>query len=664
MLERATAAVLLVSQDFLASDFIARQELPQVLSGAEARGVVVIPVFLSPSLADDLEIPFTDRRSGEVRRVKLPKYQGYGTPTSPLSSRSDRERAYVNLARQLKELEGHGLHGVAPKNLEEGTSSKPWNVPHRRNAFFTGRDEVLDDLHRTLQEEGSAALGQAISGLGGIGKTQTAVEYAYRYQDAYRAVLWTRAESDAEIATGFAEIARLLDLDEQDAQEQEVVASAVRRWLEKSPGWLLVFDNADTPALAEPYLPRRPQGRVLVTSRARDFGGLDIPQPLRLETLRPEEALSFLLERTGRRSAGAEEQAAASRIAQELGFLPLALEQAAAYIAAIETRFVDYLDSYRARRLKLLEKGKPRKDHPESVATTWALNFEQVEANSPASADILRLSAFLAPDRIPFEVLIQGSDTLGELLSEALASAGEEPLVVDELLGALSRFSLIERDLAGGTFDVHRMVQMVVREALDEVAQHLWAQRSIKALRRAYPEVEFRNWRACDRLRSHARAVAKTIETLSLSFEEAGALLNQAGLYATDRALYSEAEPMLERSVAIKEKALGPDHPSLATSLNNLANLYRAQGRYEEAEPLYQRDMAITEKALGPDHPELATSLNNLANLYSDQGRYEEAEPLYQRSVAITEKALGPDHPDVATVRANYSSLQEAIAKA
>ncbi len=656
-LGRATAAVLLVSQDFLDSDFVCRRELPRVLAAAEAGALTLIPVFLGPSLAGDLEFPFTDRLSGAERRVKLTKYQGFGTPASPLSNRLERERAFAELARRLMELVGGGASGGAPARPAAAAASKPWNVPHRRNAFFTGREEVLEELHRALKKQGSAALGQAISGLGGIGKTQTAVEYAYRYRDEYSAVLWTRAETDAEIATGFAEIARLLELEERDAREQEAVVAAVRRWLERASGWLLVFDNADTPALVEPYLPRRARGRVLVTSRARDFGVLDVARPLRLAVLGPEEALSFLLERTGRQAASAGEKAAAAELARGLGFLPLALEQAAAYVAAIETRFADYLASYCARRLQLLEKGKPRQDHPESVAATWALNFEQVQATSPASADILRVSAFLAPDRIPLEVLREGRETLGEALSEALASSREEPLALDELLGALSRFSLIERDLDAGTFDVHRMVQAVMRHALDGAAERRWARRAVQALRRAYPKVEFRNWPACDRLRPHARAVAGTIVDLSLSFEEAGGLLNEAGLYAKQRALYSEAEPMLERAVAITEQALGPDHPSLGTCLNNLATLYSDQGRYEEAEPLVQRDMAITEQALGPDHPSLAVSLNNLAGLYRDQGRYEEAEPLVQRAVSIKEQALGPDHPSLAVSLNNLAEL-------
>ena len=124
-----------------------------------------------------------------------------------------------------------------------------------------------------------------------------------------------------------------------------------------------------------------------------------------------------------------------------------------------------------------------------------------------------------------------------------------------------------------------------------------------------------------------------------------------------DRGRYGEAEPLFQRSLAIYEKALGPDHPEVATALNNLAVLYEDQGRYGEAEPLYQRSLAIAKKALGPDHPDVATALNNLAELYKSQGRYDDAEPLYQRALAIYERALGPEHPDVGTALRNLAGL-------
>jgi hypothetical protein len=269
-----------------------------------------------------------------------------------------------------------------------------WNVPYRRNPFFTGRDQVLKDLHKVLRKGSEAALTQvaAIAGLGGIGKTQTAVEYAHRYRDDYKAVLWVRVESDSSTTSGFLEIAGMLNLAAKDAQES---VQAVNRWLGSNAGWLLIFDNADEPEKLKPFLPTDPKGHILITSRAQVFHGL--AQPVRLEVLAPEKALEFLLKRTEREASDAAEKESAEHLAKELGYLPLALEQAGAFISENGSQFGDYLASYRKQRLQLLNKAKPiAGDYEESVATTWLMNFNQIESANPASRPTCSASALFS----------------------------------------------------------------------------------------------------------------------------------------------------------------------------------------------------------------------------------------------------------------------------
>jgi tetratricopeptide (TPR) repeat protein len=205
--------------------------------------------------------------------------------------------------------------------------------------------------------------------------------------------------------------------------------------------------------------------------------------------------------------------------------------------------------------------------------------------------------------------------------------------------------------------NIHRVVQEVLKDELDKDQRREWAERAVRAVNSAFPSPEFPNWPDCERLLPHAKACAAIIEEFSFEFEHAARLLNKTAFYIDDRAQYVEAEPLYQRALAIREKALGPEHLSVATILNNLAVLYRTQGRYKEAEPLYQRALAIRERALGPEHPDMAQSLNNLALVYEDQGRREEAEPRLQRALAICEKALGLDHPNVATVLENCAGL-------
>ncbi|MEL7352821.1 MAG: toll/interleukin-1 receptor domain-containing protein [Cyanobacteria bacterium J06560_5] len=202
--------------------------------------------------------------------------------------------------------------------------SIPWNVPYERNPFFTGREAVLQALHQQLNQDEAVALSQtqAISGLGGIGKTQTAVEYVYRHRQDYQAVFWVRAETDLELHTGFVEIARLLNLPQQEAQDPRDTIQAVKQWLAQNLGWLLVFDNADHPELLNPFRPRQGQGHILLTSRAQTFDSFGIARPVSLQKMPADEAISFLFKRAGEESDDPTEAEAAADLAAELGFLP------------------------------------------------------------------------------------------------------------------------------------------------------------------------------------------------------------------------------------------------------------------------------------------------------------------------------------------------------
>jgi hypothetical protein len=174
------------------------------------------------------------------------------------------------------------------------------------------------------------------------------------------------------------------------------------------------------------------------------------------------------------------ERTAAEQLAKELGYLPLALEQSSAYMLEKKARFQDYLASYRKQRLTVLNKSRPTAtDYPESVATTWAINFREVE-KEPAAADVLRLSAFLGPDHIPLELLTQGASHLGPVLSEVLARATDDPLIVDETLEPLTRYSLIHRDVDAQTYSMHRLVQEVVKDKMDAATRQLWAERAVR----------------------------------------------------------------------------------------------------------------------------------------------------------------------------------------
>ena len=519
-----------------------------------------------------------------------------------------------------------------------------WLVPYRRNPCFVGRESELERLRASLTRNAAAALGpiQAISGTVGIGKTHAAVEYAYRHRDDYEAVFFVRAGSEAEIRGGFGEIGRRLGCG--DSQKQEDVIASVRGWLEENTGWLLIVD--DTDELTKAYLPVNHGGHVLLTTRERAFAVLGIPHPFHMEALTPEDAVSFLLKRTEREEVCVgEELEAAVCLSEELGFLPLALEQAGVYVREKQARFQSYLASYRERS----------HDSLQPAATTQSLSFSEVEETSPVSADVLRASAFLGPSEIPLEFLRKGAVDLGPLLADASADATDDRLI-GELLEPLVRYSLISLDVARQSYSVHRLVRQVTKAGMKQADHRMWAERIVSALDKTFPDAEFETRPLCDQLVPHVQSAETLIDELALKLDS-GRLFHQAGLYLRYRAHYAAAEPLYLRDLDITEKALGKDHPEVTRSLNSLGVLYSAQRRYAEAEPIYLRCLEVTEKALGKDHPSLALTLNNLGVLYRDQGRYEEAERLYLRDLEIKEKALGKDHTSLAQTLSNLGVL-------
>jgi tetratricopeptide (TPR) repeat protein/transcriptional regulator with XRE-family HTH domain len=537
-----------------------------------------------------------------------------------------------------------------------------WNVPYRHNPFFTGREVLLKRIHDLRSSGRAIALTQAhaITGLGGIGKTQVAVEYAYRYHKEYRVVLWVRASLPELLVSDFISIAHLLDLRAKDEQDQAIVVAAVKYWLKEHKNWLLILDDADDVQIASDLIGSLGAGHVLLTTRTQHSG--TFAQRIEVKKMEPEEGVRFLLRRAEILAldmpfdnAPKIERHRARELAQLLDGLPLALDQAGAYIQATACGLHGYLELYHKRSIDLLSTRDLRKtsDHPASVVVTLSLAFAGLQEANPAAADLLRLCAFLHPDAIPEEIITAGAAHLGPLLEPVATNR----MKLDFTIADLRRFSLLERDPDSRTLTVHRLVQEVFKHSMDEQTRRQWAERAVRAVSQAFPDVEFTHWQQCQRLLAHAQACAAHIVQYNMVSPEAARLLDLTGRYLYQRGRYSEADPFLHTALAIQEQVQGPEHADTAACLNNLAELYQAQGKYEQAEPLYRRALAVREKVLGPDHPATATSLNNLAELYQTQGKYEEAEPLYQRALAMRESVLGPEHPDAALSLNNLAVL-------
>lgn len=547
------------------------------------------------------------------------------------------------------------------------TLSPYWHLPYQRNPFFTGRDDLLHRLHDALHQKQTAVLSQAyaLSGLGGIGKTQAALEYAYRYASDYAAIFWISATTQDTLLTGLVTIAEILQLPEKDEHDQNRMILAVKKWLATHGEWLLILDNADDVTVVHNVLPAERSGHVLFTTRAQALGPL--AQRIEVETMGMAEGTLFLLRRARLIAPGIfldhvpqEQLAAAEAIVIEMDFLPLALDQAGAYIEEVGCSLATYLQLYRSHRAELLRRrGHVPGDHPESVATTWSLNFQKIEQDNPAAADLLRLCTFLEPDTIPEELISEGSAFLGPRLQHVTADA----LKLNEAIEELRKFSLVQREPERKLLRLHRLVQAVLRDVMAIEDRYQWAERAVRATNKVFADPFLTTgshdatWSQNRRILPQAQTCSVLIHDYTLVFAEAAALLFRTAKHLEDYMLYEQVESLYQQALHIWEQALGPEHPHVTRPLNGLANLYRIQGKYEQAKPLYQQAVHIWKQIPEPEYLEMADSLNGLANLYRIQGQHEQARSLYQQALHILEQTLGPEHFSLASPLNGLASL-------
>ena len=646
-LNTASIILLLVSSDFLASDYCYSTEIQRAMERNAAGEARVLPLLLRP--CDWQHAPFAHLQALPSNGV-------------PLTLWDNRDAAFADVVQ--------GIRATLQDVQHLGVSTSPpafphiWNIPYPRNPVFTGREDILKQLSESLKT-GQRIL--AICGLGGVGKTQVAIEYAYRHRDEYRALLWVRADSHKSLILDFVALARQLHLPEKDNQDQTIVVEAVKQWMDRQSQWLLILDNAEDILMTTRFLPLAGKGHILLTTQALAQGPL--VQSIEVSHMGLTEGTVFLLRRAKRLRSEASlnqvppaEHSASEEIVRLLGGLPLALDQAGAYIEETGCRVSDYVDRYHAQRKKLLQRrGRFALDHLAPVTTTFLLAFDKIERINPASTQILQLCAFLHPDSIPEEIITSGAPDLGPDL-QALA---EDPIALDEAMEALLAYALLRRIPETKVLSIHRLVQQILKDAMERNQQHQWAERVVRAVNRVFPDPEdVATWSICRQYLLHAQACEALIRQWNLSFSEATVLLNQIGYYLQHaHAQYTEAESLYRLSLGIDTETFGSDHSKLIPSLNNLAEIYRIQGRYIEAKPLYEQALALRIQQFGFNHPSVANGLNNLAMFYGDQGDYTQAEQFHLQALTIRRHLLGPEHRDIIGSLNNLADTYRVQAK-
>jgi Tfp pilus assembly protein PilF len=518
-----------------------------------------------------------------------------------------------------------------------------------RNPVFTGRVSALAGLTERLA--GGPVAVVAVRGLGGVGKSQLALEYAHRERASgrYRVAGWVRADSPVTIAEDLAALAPLLGLPSDGTMGER--AAGVVAALGSREDWLLVFDNAHSPGDLAGWLPGG-AGHVLITSRDRAWSG--IATHVDLDTFTRAESVAFVCHRSG-----CDDESAAGELAGVVGDLPLALAQAAAYIDGRSMTIAGYLGLYRdpelARRLR--EAGLDSAEYPASVATTWLINFTRLSDERAAAVELLRLCAFLDPDDIDLD-LLTGRAEAGEVLGRVPG----DPLERAETAGALAAASLVTVP-ADGHLRVHRLVQAVTRDQLDDDQAAAWASRALDLIMAVFPEdpEDHRTWAACASAAPHVEAVAGHAASSPALAPEVATLLDRLGIYLWVSAQLTAARATLERALAINEAAYGPDHPRVAVTLGNLGNVQAELGELAAARATLQRALTIKEAAYGPDHPRVAITLTNLGIVQQELGELAAARATLQRALTIKEAAYGPDHPEVAITLTNLGRVQREL---
>ncbi|KAK0619529.1 hypothetical protein B0T14DRAFT_479768 [Immersiella caudata] len=558
-------------------------------------------------------------------------------------------------------------------------------VPYSSNPEFVGRSGILDQLknrlgHLLARPDGGSHSRVSLYGLGGVGKTQIALAYVYWLQQTRPevSVFWVHASSSQRFCQAYFSIAKECEVPDHDNPKADVLLLVKEQLERKSHGpWLMVIDNADDidiflnqPVTASSprspegrplarYIPECAHGSILVTTRNKEAGSRLTKgrRPIEVRKMDVDESGQLLRMKLEEDLDGSELVAALS---SRLEYLPLAMAQAAAFIqekSMSVSKYLELLDKSDQGLMTLLSEDFETEgrdlEAPRAVTETWILSFEQIQRQNVLASELMSFMSLLDRQAIPLEFLSSYSKQ-----QQQTQELEEGELQLTKALGVLKAFSFINENKGGGNFDMHRLVQLVMRKwLLEKDAIRELAGRALSTVSRLYPYGNYENRILCGAYLSHAYAVLELKGTGSEDEKLAKALLlHRTAEFFDYQGQWKDAEKSLAEAQEIQTQVLGPEHPDTLTSMANLASTFRNQGRWAEAESLEVQAMEIRKRVLGPEHPDTLTSMANLASTYMNQGRWTEAESLNVQVMEIRKRVLGPEHPHTLTSMANLAS--------
>ena len=536
---------------------------------------------------------------------------------------------------------GHGTpEGTSRVGAEgprlPGSVPRVWNIP-ARNPGFTGRDGLLVDVRERLLA-GDAAVVQAFQGMGGVGKTQLAIEYAHRFAGTYGLAWWVNSEQPGLIGDQFAALGIELRCIEPGAST-EAVRAAVLGELRDRGRWLLIFDNAESPVGIRSWLPGG--GHVLITSREHTWA--EIAASVEVDVLARVESVAILQGRVPGLSA-----AEADLLADQLGDLPLAIAQAGGFMAETGMPAAEYAGLLRTRAGHLLAQTPAGAGYPRSLAAATQLTADRVAADDPAAAELASLCAFLAPEPIP-EDLFTGA--AGELPGD-LAARAADPLAWRQALAHLTRQSLARVDRRGLT--MHRLTQAILRDRLTP-AQAAIARECSEAILAASNPGDPPNpatWPRWAVLMPHLL----TADLTATGDSRLRRMARDACFYLVARGDTRTGHDLASELRQHWRERLGDDHEATRWVTNYLAWALRNMGRDAEARDLDHDTLDRSRRILGDDHPDTLTYAGDLATDLRALGEVQAARDLNEDTLNRRRRILGDDHPDTLISASNLAA--------
>ncbi|NGO47964.1 FxSxx-COOH system tetratricopeptide repeat protein, partial [Streptomyces ureilyticus] len=511
-----------------------------------------------------------------------------------------------------------------------------------RNHNFTGRDELITQLHDRLVDRRAAIVPQAFFGLGGVGKTQLAVEYIYRYQSQYELIWWINSEDPSLVRSSLAALAPHLGLDAAPSGDEALplVLDALRRG---SPyrRWLLVFDNADRPEDLEDCFPSG-EGHILITSRNQGWAGH--AHPVSVDVFSRDESVRFLQ----RRAPGMPAEDA-SRLAEALGDLPLAVEQAGAWHAETAMSVDEYLGLLREHTGRLLDTSVPS-GYPRSVVATWNLSMERLARRSPAAVQLLRLCSCMAPEPISWALLRSAAFAP---LPSPLAEALRDPVELGLATREIGRLALARIDHRSNSLQMHRLVQAVLLNQMTPEEQEATYHLTHVLLAAADPQApqDDENWRRYAELRPHIRPT----RAVECDHSEVRHLVINEVRYLYLHGDYIGGAELAEYARKEWQQRLGDDHPQTLRITRSYATFIRTFGRFEEARELNASLLTRSRRVLGQDHEETLAVANSSGGDLRVLGEFEQAAERDADTLERLTGAFGRDYPLTLMSAANHA---------